>query len=133
MKKGIHAIALAMAMLAGGAAAHAGVQHTWPLIVTKNSDGTGSASGGVAATRDDGNPLSEISCVHSTSIPGGITTCTLVDAQGHYAYVWTTDPLTQSVLHTIGESGFLSVTWGVGGKLTGATVTVGSAHAVKSH
>jgi hypothetical protein len=99
------------------------------VVVTKNADGSGLASGALGAARASADLNQEIGCFNY-STPAG--RCNAWDATNRTVSCYTTDPSMIAVIRTVGSDSFVSFVVDKNGFCTTVTTFNDSAYQPKS-
>jgi hypothetical protein len=132
MKKVLGTMAILAAVAMGGSAATAGMKRVEPVSVTRNTDGSGYASGSIGSTRNEPSTTSYLTCSLAKFGAGSLQVfCSAQDAGGDYVYAYSTDPDLVRVVGQAGEGSWLNFSWDTSSKITNFTNEVSSWSAPK--
>lgn len=111
MKKKFVSVALGLAVVAAAGTVLAGSPSLYPLSINYTSR---YASGGLAETHNTPDNVQYAECGSNANTGY----CTLRDAAGTYTSCYTTDPALISVIRSMSDEAFFSISWNASGVCT---------------
>jgi hypothetical protein len=108
--------------------AHAGAKRAYPVAITKNADGSGTASGSVASARSSADANQEVYCSLGTNTGA----CVLKDATGKSLACSTADSAMVEIIRHFGSDSFLQISVNTAGTCTSVRVSNMSSLAPKA-
>ena len=108
--------------------ANAGAKRSYPVSITKNADGSGTASGSTASARSSADANQEVYC----SLGANTGACVLKDATGKTLACSTSDAAMVEIIRHFGTDSFLQISANTAGACTSVRVSNMSSLAPKA-
>lgn len=134
MVKHVTGLVVAGVVALGSAAAVAGTHYNQPVIITRNSDGTGDVEGALGSARNNEGDYAEIGCYIAKYDAAAPTraTCYAYEESGAAAICTTAAPALVEAIAFTSEGAYVIFTFDAAGKCTGVDIEVGSGYEPKA-